>query len=51
MAEQIKRSCIDCAVGNCDHMDKSCPGFYLTTNTDRELKQEAINEYDNEENR
>jgi uncharacterized metal-binding protein len=51
MAEQIKRSCIDCAVGNCDHMDKSYPGFSLTTNTDRELKQEAIGEYDNEENR
>lgn len=51
MAEQIKRSCIDCAVGNCDYMDKSYPGFCLTTNMDRELKQEAISEYDNEENR
>ena len=39
------------SAGNCDHMDKSYPGFYLTTNTDRELKQEAISEYDNEENR
>lgn len=39
------------SAGNCDHMDKSYPGFCLTTNTDRELKQEAISEYDNEENR
>lgn len=32
-------------------MDKSYPGFCLTTNMDQELKQEAISEYDNEENR
>lgn len=32
-------------------MDKSYPGFCLTTNMDQELKQEAIGEYDNEENR
>lgn len=51
MADQIRRSCIDCGIGNCDHMDKSYPGFCLTTNMDPELKQEAVDAYKDEENK
>ncbi len=51
MTEQMKRSCIDCGVGNCDHMDKTYPGFCLTTNMDQNLKQESIDEYHDEENK
>ena len=51
MAEQIRRSCIDCGIGNCDHMDKTYPGFCLTTNMDEELKQSSIDAYEDEENK
>ena len=33
----MKLSCIDCAVKNCDKMDKSFPEFCLTTNMDTEV--------------
>ena len=32
-----KLSCIDCAVKNCDKMDKTFPEFCLTTNMDTEV--------------
>ena len=33
MKEQKTLSCIDCAVVNCNHMDKEFPEFCLTTQT------------------
>ena len=45
-----ERSCIDCAVKNCDKMDKSYPEFCLTTNLNQEVYREAMACYDEEEN-
>ena len=45
-----ERSCIDCAVKNCDKMDKSYPEFCLTTNMNPEVYQEAMACYEEEEN-
>lgn len=43
-------SCIDCAVKNCDKMDKTYPEFCLTTNMDPDVYQDAMNCYKEEEN-
>ena len=45
-----KLSCIDCAVKNCDKMDKTFPEFCLTTNMDTEVLNEAMELYKDEEN-
>ena len=45
-----ERSCIDCAVKNCDKMDKAYPEFCLTTNMNQEVYQEAMACYEEEEN-
>lgn len=50
MEKEMKRSCIDCGIGNCDHMTGKYPAFCLTSCMDEELKQEAINSYQEEEN-
>ena len=46
----MKLSCIDCAVKNCDKMDKSFPEFCLTTNMDTEVLNKAMALYMDEEN-
>ncbi len=43
-------SCIDCAVKNCDKMDKTYPEFCLTTNMDPDVYQDAMDCYKEEEN-
>lgn len=45
-----KLSCIDCAVKNCDKMDKTFPEFCLTTHMDTEVLNEAMELYKDEEN-
>ena len=38
-------SCIDCAVKNCNKMDKTYPDFCLTTHMDEEVLNEAMECY------
>lgn len=45
-----KMSCIDCAVKNCDKMDKTYPEFCLTTHMDEKVKERALAHYTEEEN-
>lgn len=48
---QTIRSCIDCAVINCDKQDKTYPDFCLTTeNKDDKIMEEALALYQEEEN-
>ncbi len=47
--DEIERSCIDCAVKNCNKMDKAYPGFCLTTNMDADLLDEAMACYEDEQ--
>ncbi|MGI6007899.1 MAG: DUF1847 domain-containing protein [Ruminococcus sp.] len=49
--EKKKMSCIDCAVKNCDKMDKTYPDFCVTLHMDQDTLQEAMACYDEEENR
>lgn len=49
--EQIKRSCIDCAVKNCKMMDKFYPDFCLTTNIDPDILRDAMDCYEDTQNR
>lgn len=44
-------SCIDCAVKNCNKMDKTYPDFCLTTHMDEEVLNEAMECYNEDENR
>lgn len=46
-----KLSCIDCAVKNCDKMDKKFPDFCLTKNMDKEVFDRAMAHYQEEENK
>ena len=48
--ENKKMSCADCAVTNCNKMDKSYPAFCLTTNMDEAVKKEALDAYNEEDN-
>lgn len=51
MAEKKVLSCIDCAVANCNKMDKAFPDFCLTTETvSEEDKEEVKKLYAEEEN-
>ena len=43
--ENKKRSCADCAVTNCNAMDKAYPAFCITTNMDETVKKEAMDTY------
>lgn len=45
----IKRSCIDCSVTNCNSMDSMYPDFCPTENLSRELLQEAMALYTEDE--
>lgn len=49
--EGMKRSCIDCGVGNCDHMTKKYPQFCVGEGMDEALRLEAMTCYRQEENR
>lgn len=48
----IKRSCADCGVINCDVQNKNYPNFCLTTvNLKEDILNEALKLYDNDENK
>lgn len=47
--EKEKMSCIDCAVKNCNTMDKTFPEFCLTTNMKKEVFDRAMAKYEDEE--
>lgn len=49
--EKKKLSCADCAVTNCNDMDRKYPEFCVTTHMDKAVKEEAMEAYDDEENR
>ncbi|MGN1167931.1 MAG: DUF1847 domain-containing protein [Lachnospiraceae bacterium] len=49
--EKKTMSCIDCAVTNCDKMDKQYPDFCLTTHMDEEVLDDAMKCYEEDENR
>ena len=49
--EDIKRSCVDCAVGLCDEGEGNFPEFCRTTHMDPDIKAEALKEYQEEENK
>jgi len=49
--ENIKRTCIDCAVKNCNLQDKTYPDFCLTTHMDEGVLKEAMELYKEDENR
>ncbi len=48
--ENKKRSCADCAVTNCNAMDKAYPAFCITTNMDETVKKEAMDTYNEDDN-
>ncbi|MBQ2753540.1 MAG: DUF1847 domain-containing protein [Firmicutes bacterium] len=48
--ENIKRTCIDCAVKNCNLQDKTYPDFCLTVNMDEDILKEAMDLYKEDEN-
>ena len=48
--EKIKRTCIDCAVKNCNLQDKTYPDFCLTVNMDEDVLKEAMDLYKEDEN-
>ncbi len=49
--KDIERSCIDCAVKNCDKLDKMFPDFCPTTKLDEEFLRETMKLYiEDEEN-
>lgn len=51
MENEVKRSCVDCGVVNCDVQNKSYPPFCLTTHMDEIIKNEAMKEYAGENRR
>lgn len=48
MENEVKRSCVDWGVVNCDVQNKSYPPFCLTTHMDETIKNEAMKEYTGE---
>lgn len=48
MSEKDTRSCVNCGVYHCDHLDKDWPEFCMTTNTDESYFAEAADEYMND---
>ena len=51
MNKEIKRSCIDCGVSNCNLEDSKYPDFCLTTGMDKKVLTEAMALYEEPENR
>ena len=49
--EKKMMSCIDCAVTNCNKMDKQYPDFCLTTHMDEEVFEDAMKCYEEDGNR
>ena len=49
--EKKMMSCIDCAVTNCNKMDKQYPDFCLTTHMDEEVLDDAMKCYEEDGNR
>ena len=49
--EKKMMSCIDCAVTNCNKMDKQYPDFCLTTHMDEEVLEDAMKCYEEDGNR
>lgn len=47
----MKLSCVDCATTNCNLMDKSYPDFCLTTHMNESVLKEAMELYEEDENR
>ena len=48
MENDVRRSCVDCGVVNCDVQNKSYPPFCLTTHMDKTVKNEAMKKYTGE---
>lgn len=49
--KEIKRSCTDCGVVNCKGLGKEYPPFCQTVHMDPDVKKEAMECYEEEENR
>lgn len=49
--DKCKMSCIDCGVINCNLQDKKYPDFCLTTNMDQQVLSQAMELYEEDENR
>lgn len=50
MMSDVKFSCGDCGVTNCNEGDKTYPGFCPTTHMDEKVKEEAMAAYNEPEN-
>ena len=48
MENDVRRSCVDCGVVNCDVQNKAYPPFCLTTHMDKTVKNEAMKKYTGE---
>lgn len=48
--DQKKFSCVDCGVGNCDREDKKFPEFCMTTHMNQDIKDAAMQKYEEERN-
>lgn len=49
--QKISRSCIDCGIGSCNLKDSPFPEFCTTTNMDDEVLRDAMEAYEDPENR
>ncbi len=49
--KEIRRSCIDCGVTNCNKMDKEYPPFCPSETLEPEFLEEVVKLYEEEENR
>lgn len=49
--QKISRSCIDCGIGSCNLKDSPFPEFCTTTNMDGEVLRDAMEAYEDPENR
>ena len=49
--DKRKLSCVDCGVTNCNHQDKQYPEFCVTTHMDEKVLAEAMELYNEDENR
>ena len=43
--DDIRRSCVDCGIGNCNWEDASFPEFCLSTHLDQDVLADAMKEY------
>lgn len=51
MGEQIRRSCVDCAVTECERKTAKYPSFCMTSSLDEEVLKEAMACYEEPENK